>query len=479
MIFHADCPSCGASTPFQSAASILAVCTYCQSTVYKDAQFAAEMGKIGQVLEDYSPLQIASQGIFEGVAFNVIGRLQLRYAAGLWNEWFIIFDDGRTAWLAESAGQYVLTQAESAALTFPAFDTIQIDHSFSYQGVDYVATDVRTADCVGGEGELPFRVGQGYVARLADYREAENFLTLDYSDADTPILYRGKAVEFAALRGQNLRSEEAIYRSAGKYRGVSATLACPNCGGGIQYQVAVATQLNCPSCAALIDASGDIARVLAKQKKLSAHISTLALGAKATIAEQQWVIIGLLEREELDAEGFQWAEYLLYHKSLGFLWLVESEGKWYRSAVLNSLPLVQRDKRVVYRQEMFNPDSVYQAKVIYAAGAFNWRVQVGDVVQVCEFIGNAKQSLSKEVSINEATWSLSSEVPASTVNTWFGTHLSESTAAAPQLRATFSVATILLWGVSLLFCDVNIFVLLLASAAFYLPLKFPQLLGKK
>jgi len=69
----------------------------------------------------------------------------------------------------------------------------------------YVASDIRTAECIGGQGELPFSVHQGWQARVADFRRGSKFVTLDYSDAGPPKIYAGVAVALDQLNCQLLR----------------------------------------------------------------------------------------------------------------------------------------------------------------------------------------------------------------------------------------------------------------------------------
>jgi len=82
-----SCPSCGAEVSFRSAASVMAVCEYCHSTLLKDAESVKDIGKMSDVLEDYSPIQINTSGEYQGKHFTVVGRIQLRYDDGFWNEW--------------------------------------------------------------------------------------------------------------------------------------------------------------------------------------------------------------------------------------------------------------------------------------------------------------------------------------------------------------------------------------------------------
>jgi hypothetical protein len=59
------------------------------------------------VLVDYSPIQLGTSGICDGRAFTVIGRIQLRYADGNWNEWCLAFHDRGTGWLGDASGSYI------------------------------------------------------------------------------------------------------------------------------------------------------------------------------------------------------------------------------------------------------------------------------------------------------------------------------------------------------------------------------------
>src|SRR5450830_802955 len=119
-----SCPSCGAQVQFRSHASVMAVCEYCKTTILKDADSVKDLGKMSDVLEDYSPIQIGTSGSFGSQNFTVIGRIQLRYSAGRWNEWYIMYDDGKTAWLGDSSGLYTLTTERQSKVPLPAFADI-------------------------------------------------------------------------------------------------------------------------------------------------------------------------------------------------------------------------------------------------------------------------------------------------------------------------------------------------------------------
>src|SRR6187401_3465574 len=105
----AACPSCGATVEFQSVVSILSVCSYCQSTLIRHDLDLENIGKMARLKLDGSPLQLGVTGTFAGKRFRAIGRIQLQYERGVWNEWHLHFEDGRSGWLGEAQGLYTVT----------------------------------------------------------------------------------------------------------------------------------------------------------------------------------------------------------------------------------------------------------------------------------------------------------------------------------------------------------------------------------
>lgn len=434
-----SCPSCGAEVKFRSHASVMAVCEYCNTRVLKDADAVKDLGKISAVLEDYSPLQIGVSGVLGGRAFSVIGRIQLRYAAGMWNEWYLLFDDGATSWLGDSSGLYTVTTARVTPPPLPSFGDLQAGETVRVGGERLMVSEVRVADCIGGQGELPFKVGEGWQARVADFRRGASFVTLDYSDGDEPVVYTGVSVTLEAMQCQLLRDEDQIERSAGRYRGKLSALDCPSCGSAINYLPGQTANLLCPACHAQIDAASPKAQVLAAGEQVEAMRPTLPLGAEADINKQRWRVIGFMLRE--DDEGARWTEYLISSPRAGFSWLVETDEGWWRAGVLPEWPAWERTgaDSVVLDKVTFGKLYDYGATVVYAAGAFNWRVQVGDHTHVYEF-EHGQTRLAAELSGEELTWSRSTRVATDQVNAWFGLKIKGKPPGAPPQKGRYAAA---------------------------------------
>ena len=474
-----SCPSCGAPVEFKSHAAVMAVCEYCRASIIKEGDEVKDVGKLSSVLEDYSPIQIGTAGTFGSLGFTVIGRIQLRYAKGMWNEWYLLFDDASAAWLGDASGQFTITTPRKVEGAVPTFEEIVPGNQYSIGAERFTAADKREGECIGGQGELPFRVGDGWRIRAVDLRRATSFITLDYTEGVVPQVYNGQAVTLPELKCQLLRSPDDIKASAGRYRGKLDALDCPSCGSAISYVPGVTTSLACPACSAQLDAAGPEATVLAAGAKVDQVISSLALGAKGNIAGDQYTVIGAMVRA--DEEGAIWTEYLLYGANKGgFLWLVETDEGWTRATVLEDWPQEpMAASRVTLGGVAYDKLYDYVATVQYAAGAFNWRVAAGDTAQVYEF-QQGPTTLSAELTADELTWSRSTPVATDQIMAWFGKGAAVlNTAPSPSQKAG-SPAKFVWWilGLNAIPLLVNFggtfWVLIAALIALFYPAKYFQ-----
>jgi len=156
--FKTDCPSCGAPVEAHSASAVTLVCGYCNSMLVRQDDGIVDSGRDSALLEDFSPLQIGTTGTFVTQRFTLVGRLQVQYDDGAWNEWYALFDDGRTGWLSEAGDLYVMTMPVETDNP-PRFEDIRAGFSeLTFQNKRYVASDVRHISLkrAAAQGELPF-----------------------------------------------------------------------------------------------------------------------------------------------------------------------------------------------------------------------------------------------------------------------------------------------------------------------------------
>ena len=62
-VYRAPCPGCGAPVEFRSAQSTHAVCSFCRSTVVRDGDTLSRIGKMAELFEDHSPLQLLARSV--------------------------------------------------------------------------------------------------------------------------------------------------------------------------------------------------------------------------------------------------------------------------------------------------------------------------------------------------------------------------------------------------------------------------------
>lgn len=112
----------------------------------------------------------------------MVGRIQLRYRQGLWNEWYLLFENQRSGWLGEMLGNYVVTFIVQPLEPLPPFSELRAGHRITLQGRDFQVTNIENARCIAGEGELPIRVGPGYEAGGGFAGQRRGIRHTDYSE---------------------------------------------------------------------------------------------------------------------------------------------------------------------------------------------------------------------------------------------------------------------------------------------------------
>ncbi len=407
MALTASCPSCGAPVVFKSASSILAVCDYCQSTLVRHDQALEDIGKMAALVEDRSPLQLGAEGSYKGVHFALIGRIQVKYGQGTWNEWHLLFDDMRTGWLSEAGGEYVLTFARYVEDRLPEVSELKVGQRFVLASQTWTVSNIENAECIAGQGELPFKVGAGYPVVAVDLRNSANFATLDYSETP-PLFFIGEAVDFKSLKMSNLREGMAIPTATVE----AQVFRCPSCGAPLQARSKDILAVGCAACGAVVDTADRNYKLLSKAlgARDEKYAPRLPLGSKGVLEGKPVEVIGFLVRQsKVEGIAYDWREYLLAGENGTYRWLTEYDGHWNVVDVLSKPPttsgIVMVDN-VRYGDQSFRHFSTTPvAEVIQVAGEFTWRVRRGETSQVIDYVAPPLM-LSRESTDNDLNWSL-------------------------------------------------------------------------
>lgn len=411
----ASCPSCGGEITFRTGDAAVVICPYCHSVVARGDRDLETLGKVADLVDTGSPLAVGAPGRFEGHAFELTGRIQMRHAAGgIWDEWYAHFEDGRWGWLAEAQGRFFLTFETKAPGPLPDFSALHPGQPV--QGLPGFNTDERaTAHAESGEGEIPWRVVPNESFRYADLSGADgSFATIDYS-FDPPALFRGREVTLADL------GMEALAPPERKERRITAkTLSCPYCGGALELRAPDVTEhVGCPYCGGLLSTEQGNLRAL-KGLKLGPIRPLIPLGAKGHIEGHDLTVIGFMVRSvTYEGRRYPWSEYLLYEPTLGFRWLVDSDHHW---SYVRPVPAGQVHVRGLYATAMgetFKPFQRGSARVDQVEGEFYWKVEVGERAETFDRIAPPRM-LSEEKSENEVNFSISEYVHVDRIEKTFG-----------------------------------------------------------
>jgi len=416
-VYSAPCPGCGAPVEFRSAQSAFAVCSYCQSTVVRNGDTLQRIGKMAELFDDFSPLQLMAAGRFDGRPFTIVGRIQYKYAEGLWTEWCALLDDGSMAFLAEDNGSYVFAQAAPAAGGVPSAGSFQVGASTSIQGKIFSVTSNQEVSVMSAQGELPRLSALGVRFAMVELRnDANEVLSIDYGSAP-PALSLGRAVALEDLQLTGLRDNSSKEEKARQF-------SCPNCGAQIEVALSTTKSVTCRSCNSIIDMSQGIGGELRHATQDEPVQPLIPLGTTGQLQGTKWQVVGFQHRtgHEPDDpdEHFGWSEYLLFNKKRGFTFLVDSEEGWSVVKPTTGAPKMVSStaSSAIYLGVRYQLKERYKAETTYVAGEFYWQVERGQKTDNRDF-SNGKNMLSLEQSKNELTWSFGGKIPSEQVATAF------------------------------------------------------------
>ena len=408
--YRAPCPACGAPVEFKSAQSTHAVCAYCQSTVVREGEVLKRIGKMAELFDDHSLLQLGASGQIDGQGFTLVGRLQYAYGEGdergTWTEWHALQTDGSSAYLSEDNGAYVYSRPVSSTGAVPPASELPVGHSVALGGQRYVVSSNQPVTLIAAQGELPKLPPLGQPFTVVEVRSeggdeaSQRVLSFDYGSAP-PAVTLGRGVVLADLNMSGLKAESA-------QEGSGRQFACPNCGSPVTVKLAESKAITCPQCHTLIDLSKGIGGELRHAVQDEPVRPLIALGSVGQLNGIHWQVVGFQHRLGQSPDGdesFGWTEYLLYNAKHGFAFLVDAEDGWSLVRPTTGAPKVTGNgAKAEYAGATYSRTWSYNAETSYVLGESYWPVRRGQKTFNRDY-AVGERLLSLEQTGSEQTWS--------------------------------------------------------------------------
>lgn len=205
---NANCPNCGAPVLFRWEQAVQTTCHYCKSILVRTDVALEVVGSVADLPVESSPVQLGTEGVYRNAAFRTVGRILYEWEQGIWNEWHIVFADGKNGWLSDAQLEYDISFLTASPTAIPDANSIKRAQRFNWAGAAYEVTSLTKARYRGVEGDLPFVYWDKWDVVFADLRTRDGrFGTIDYTETP-PLLFLGEASDFDSLQLRNLRSFE-------------------------------------------------------------------------------------------------------------------------------------------------------------------------------------------------------------------------------------------------------------------------------
>jgi hypothetical protein len=206
------------------------------------------------------------------------------------------------------------------------------------------------------------------------------------------------------------------------------TLSCPACGGTLEVRAAGwSVNLACRYCGSILDVSRPEVQIIERHKRTAGQFS-LPLGARGSLFDTEWDVIGAMIRRGPES---LWFEYLLFNPYVGYRWLVEWDGEWQFGIPLLDRPEIRNDFVHWQGQRFLQDDDESEAVTGVLVGEFYWRVATGDTARATSY-ASRDFTLSREDTDGEINWTRLVDLPPGEVETAFGT---APPRPAPQSRS--------------------------------------------
>lgn len=467
-----NCPSCGAEIDADRRFAHLVVCEHCSSALILDEKAARLAGKMSALRPAAGPFYVGATGSLAGRGFRVLGRVRYAYSRGLWDEWYLKFEDEQTAWISEDEARFVIEVLRHDDTPPADYPQTHVGQTVTIADRDYHVDEKDIAICEAGEGQLPFAVLPDERVPFLDLSSGDYFATIEFElDSDARV-FLGKRLDLDDVhidipkpptqdklgteRAATETTRERIVRSGARMadikcvscaapltipdeHGIDAiecdrcgrvldlTLRserCPGCGVTMPLSGGDTTwSVSCEHCSERVDVSGARPTALGNLKNKKRPKLPIQLGQVYRHEDVDYRAIGVVEYTQYE-EGHEYVshEFLMWNADAGYRYLLLEKGHWSWSNEIDERPQ-HRDFRFLRPRQKFRflgmkwrmlESAPAGMRVTWVDGELPWVAQVGDQLAFADAIAPPLM-LSVEWTDNEIEYSVAEYCPRESV----------------------------------------------------------------
>ena len=192
---------------------------------------------------------------------------------------------------------------------------------------------------------------------------------------------------------------------------------CTSCGAPLKVTAqGQSLVVACGSCGSIVDANDEDHKILSQARKAQIK-PQIPIGTRGKLRGHTWEVVGFMIREDMGS-NFEWREYLLFNPKHGFRWLTEADGHWNYVLPLRTEP-IKSGNEAISMSKTYRVFHRGRARVVYVLGEFYWRVSVGEIVAVTDYI-RPPEVLSIEANRSETNHSISEYTEPGVIREAFG-----------------------------------------------------------
>ena len=196
-----NCPSCAAELKKEIQQTKHIICEYCQSSIFLEDDSIKDMGKIAQLAQAPSILELGQYFEYRGWNFIPVGKVRYGYGRGWWEEWYVTDTSGATKWISIDEGHIAIEEKEerSENIIHPSSSLVtgsSLELEIKNKKYNFIITEMKRCKCLGAEGELPFVIIPDEKFHYVDLLTSDGVsATIEIFDDGTQDLFLGSWVD--------------------------------------------------------------------------------------------------------------------------------------------------------------------------------------------------------------------------------------------------------------------------------------------